>query len=84
MESFYEGDVPSNYFSTMLFFLDDTNPVTLYLYYDNVLVDAAVISPYKSLTRKSGTVIGSSTYEPGDWTDEGTDYVDNLGTYDAD
>ncbi|WP_310830297.1 Ig-like domain-containing protein [Paenibacillus pedocola] len=84
MESFYEGDVPSDYYSTMLFFLDDSAPVTLYLYYDNELIDVAVISPYQSLARKSGTVIGSSTYEASDWADEGTDYTADLGSYNAD
>ncbi|WP_342563109.1 S-layer homology domain-containing protein [Paenibacillus sp. FSL R7-0345] len=73
-----------DYFSQSFLITDDTNPVTLYLYYDNVLVDIAVISPYQSLARKSGRIIGSTTYEDSDWIDRGTDYTADLRTYEVD
>ncbi|OXM82459.1 hypothetical protein CF651_30795 [Paenibacillus rigui] len=83
VESFYFGsDVPVDYNTMMNFYADDAQPVTLSLYYNNILVDIGVFYPHKSVTRVSGTVIGSTTaYDAQQWKDEGDDYIDGLGKF---
>ncbi|PWK14903.1 S-layer homology domain-containing protein [Tumebacillus permanentifrigoris] len=81
-ESFYFGDVAVDYNSMMNFYEDDSQPVELHLFYDNVLVDIAIFTPHKSLGRVSGTVHGTtSAYDSAQWNDEGVDNVDDLGQY---
>ncbi|BBH23618.1 hypothetical protein Back11_49630 [Paenibacillus baekrokdamisoli] len=80
--SYSETDVPVDYNTMMNFYYDDTQPVTLSLYYENKLMDIVVFCPYQSVSRVSGTVIGSTTaYESAQWVSEGVDYIGGLGKY---
>ncbi|WP_442600467.1 S-layer homology domain-containing protein [Paenibacillus sp. KN14-4R] len=83
VESFYFGtDIGVDYNLMMNFYAEDTQPVTLSLYYDNKLIDIAVFYPHKSVGRVSGTVIGSTTsYDAAQWKVEGVDYIDDLGKF---
>ncbi|GIP20622.1 S-layer homology domain-containing protein [Paenibacillus sp. J22TS3] len=83
-ETMYFGDVDVHvdYYTDMGFYNDDSNPVTLSLYYDGQLVDTAVYTPHTSKTRISNLTHGNAgQYEATEWTDEGTDYTDGLNSY---
>jgi hypothetical protein len=61
---------------------NNSEPVTLKLYYNNVLIDMAVIGQGQALGRNSGTVIGNTDpYQAGEWNVEGTNSPVNLGDF---
>ncbi|MGZ4113255.1 MAG: hypothetical protein ACXVP5_12530, partial [Tumebacillaceae bacterium] len=81
MEVAYDGDAYVDGWKSMHFYDNDTVPVTLSLYLDGVLLDVAEMHPYQSLARQGGVLIGTTSYDSSQWTDEGDDYIDDLGSY---
>jgi len=80
MEAIYGGGI--YYEAPMGFYNDDSAPVLLSLYLHGKLVDQAYIVPYKTMVRKLTTTTGnSSTYDPEEWVDKGTDFIDDLGKF---
>lgn len=77
-----EGDQTGWYAASEFNFnLEEPQAITLSLYYDGQLMDIAVIEPGKTLTRKSGTVIGTKTgHEAAQWDVLGEN-THELGTY---
>ncbi|MGP0579288.1 hypothetical protein ACTP13_20085 [Paenibacillus peoriae] len=70
------------YFAFLQLQNNNLEPVTLKLYYNNTLIDIAVIGQGQALGRNSGTVIGNPDhYQSGEWNVEGTNYPVNLGDF---
>lgn len=70
------------YFTFLQLQNNNSEPVTLKLYYNNTLIDIAVIGQGQALGRNSGTVIGNPDhYQSGEWNVEGTNYPVNLGVF---
>ncbi|MDQ0495829.1 S-layer homology domain-containing protein [Paenibacillus brasilensis] len=73
----------ADWYYTFLQLQHNPEPVTLKLYYDNMLMDIATISQGQALGRNSGTIIGNADqYQAGEWIIEGTSNSPvNLGDY---
>ncbi|MEK4053694.1 S-layer homology domain-containing protein [Paenibacillus sp. FSL F4-0087] len=73
-----------DYYYLILDLVENTEPVTLTLYYKGEIMDTAVIVPTQSLTRKWDTVQGDKvSYEPSEWSNIGENNYDNLGKFDS-
>ncbi|SEM72015.1 S-layer homology domain-containing protein [Paenibacillus sp. OK076] len=76
--------IEEEYYYLILGLAENTEPVTLTLYYKGEIMDTAVIVPAQSLTRKRDTVQGDKlSYEPSEWSNIGENNYDNLGKFDS-